>query len=100
MLTQKVFDAIKGGLAGSTVLNAKMPMVLDGNFKPGFRIELHIKDLQNALDAAHTVGSPIPLTSEVMELMQGLKVAGEAKNDHSGVIRHYERLAGVEVRRK
>lgn len=97
---EKVFDAIKGGLAGSTVLNAKMPMVLDGNFDPGFRIELHIKDLQNALDAAHTVGSPIPLTSEVMELMQGLKVAGEEKNDHCGVIRHYERLAGVEVRRK
>lgn len=97
---EKVFDAIKGGLAGSTVLNAKMPMVLDGNFNPGFRIELHIKDLQNALDAAHTVGSPIPLTSEVMELMQGLKTAGEQKNDHCGVIRHYERLAGVEVRRK
>ena len=96
---EKVFHAIKGGLAGSTVLNAKAPMVLDGNFKPGFRIELHIKDLQNALDAAHTVNSPIPLTSEVMEIMQGLRAAGEEKNDHCGVIRHYERLAGVEVRK-
>ena len=50
---ETVFDAVKGGLAGSTVLNAKAPMVLAGNFKPGFRIELHIKDLQNALDTAH-----------------------------------------------
>ncbi len=50
---ERVFDAIKGGLAGSTVLNAKGPMVLNGNYKPGFRIQLHIKDLQNALDTAH-----------------------------------------------
>ena len=53
---ERVFNAIKGGLAGSTVLNAKAPMVLEGNYKPGFRIELHIKDLQNALDTAHETG--------------------------------------------
>lgn len=97
---EKVFQAIRGGLAGSAVLNAKMPMVLEGNFKPGFRIELHIKDLQNALDAAHSVGSPIPLTAEVMEIMQGLKVAGKEKNDHCGIIEHYETLAQVKVRKK
>ena len=97
---EKVFDAIKGGLAGSTVLNAKMPMILEGNFNPGFRVELHIKDLQNALDTAHEVGSPVPLTAEVMEILQGLRVAGEQKNDHSGIVRHYERLANTEVRRK
>ncbi|MEG0257420.1 MAG: 2-hydroxy-3-oxopropionate reductase [Christensenella sp.] len=96
---EKVYNAIRGGLAGSTVLDAKMPMVLDGNFNPGFRIELHIKDLQNALDCAHTVNSPVPLTAEVMEIMQGLKVAGMQKNDHDAIIRHYEKLAGVEVRR-
>lgn len=96
---EKVYNAIRGGLAGSTVLDAKMPMVLDGNFNPGFRIELHIKDLQNALDCAHSVNSPIPLTAEVMEIMQGLKVAGMEKNDHNSIIRHYEKLAGVEVRR-
>lgn len=96
---EKVYNAIRGGLAGSTVLDAKMPMVLNGNFNPGFRIELHIKDLQNALDCAHSVNSPIPLTAEVMEIMQGLKVAGMEKNDHDAIIRHYEKLAGVEVRR-
>ncbi len=73
---EKVFNAVKGGLAGSTVLNLKVPMVLDGNYKPGFRMELHIKDLQNALDTAHEVGVPIPLTSQGMEMMQALKVDG------------------------
>lgn len=97
---EKVYQAIRGGLAGSTVLDAKMPMVLDRNFKPGFRIELHIKDLQNALDSAHTVGTPIPLTAQVMEIMQGLKVAGLEKCDHDAIVQHYEREAGVEVKKK
>ena len=57
-----VFRAIRGGLAGSTVLDAKGPMMLTGNDKPGFKIDLHIKDLNNALDCAHTVGSPVPMT--------------------------------------
>ncbi len=97
---ERVYDAIRGGLAGSTVLDAKMPMVLNGNFKPGFRIELHIKDLQNALDAAHAVGSPIPLTAEVMEMMQALKVAGKQKNDHSGLVEYFEGIAGIQVRKQ
>ena len=94
-----VFNAIKGGLAGSTVLNAKAPMVLEGNYKPGFRIELHIKDLQNALDTAHEIGAPIPLTSLIMEIMQALKVDGKKGEDHAGVIQFYEKLAAVKVRR-
>jgi 2-hydroxy-3-oxopropionate reductase len=95
----KVFDAIKGGLAGSTVLNAKAPMVLAGNYKPGFRIELHIKDLQNALDTAHAVGAPIPLTSQIMEILQALKVDGHQRDDHSGIIQFYEKMAGIKVRK-
>jgi 2-hydroxy-3-oxopropionate reductase len=96
---QAVFDAIKGGLAGSTVMNAKIPMILDGNFKPGFRIELHIKDLQNALDTAHNLGVPIPLTAGVMETLQALKTDGLAANDHSAIVRYYEKLAKTEVRK-
>jgi 2-hydroxy-3-oxopropionate reductase len=96
---ERVFNAIKGGLAGSTVLNAKAPMVLEGNYKPGFRIELHIKDLQNALDTAHETGVPIPLTSQVMEMMQALKVDGKQAEDHGALIQFYERLAGVKVRK-
>jgi 2-hydroxy-3-oxopropionate reductase len=96
---QSVFDAIKGGLAGSTVMNAKVPMILDGYFKPGFRIELHIKDLQNALDTAHDLGVPIPLTASVMETLQALKVDGMAANDHSAIVRYYEKIAKIEVRK-
>jgi 2-hydroxy-3-oxopropionate reductase len=96
---ERVFDAIKGGLAGSSVLNAKGPMVLEGNYKPGFRIELHIKDLQNALDTAHETCVPIPLTSQVMEMMQALKVDGKQAEDHGGLIQFYEKLAGVKVRK-
>ncbi len=96
---EKVFEAIRGGLAGSTVLNAKVPMVLDRNFKPGFRIELHIKDLMNAMDTAHSIGVPLPLTGQVLEMMQALKVEGKEKNDHSGLIEYYEKLANIKVER-
>ena len=95
---EKVFQAIRNGLAGSTVLDAKVPLALAGNFAPGFRIELHIKDLQNALDTAHEIGVPMPLSSGVMEIMQALKVDGKATDDHGGIIQFYEKLAKIEVR--
>ena len=95
---EKVYQAIRGGLAGSNVLNAKVPLALDGNFKPGFRIELHIKDLANALETAHEIGVPVPLASGVMEIMQALKVDGKAGDDHGGIIQFYEKSARVKVR--
>lgn len=95
---EKVYKAIRGGLAGSTVLDAKVPMVLARNFNPGFRIDLHIKDLMNALDTGHGVGVPLPLTSEVMEILQALKADNKEKQDHSGIIQFYEKLAGIEVK--
>lgn len=97
---EKVYQAIRGGLAGSTVLDAKAPMVLDGNFKPGFRIELHIKDLMNAMDTAHEIGVALPLSAQILEIMQALEADGKAKDDHSGVVQYYEKLVHVEVRKK
>jgi 2-hydroxy-3-oxopropionate reductase len=97
---QLVFEAIKGGLAGSTVMNAKSPMMLDRNFKPGFKLKLHIKDLANAIDTGLEVGAPLPLTSAVMEIMQSLKKDGQDENDHSCLVKHYEKLAHCEVKRK
>ena len=96
---EAVFNAIKGGLAGSTVMNAKVPMILDGNFKPGFRIELHIKDLQNALDTAHALNAPLPLTANIMETLQALKNDDMGTSDHSAIVRYYEKLAKIEVRK-
>ena len=95
-----VFNAIRGGLAGSTVMEAKAPMILAGNFKPGFKIDLHIKDLANAIETGHDVGVPLPLTSSVMEILQALKVDGKGQNDHSGIAMYYEKLAKVEARKK
>jgi len=94
-----VYQAIRGGLAGSTVLDAKAPLVMDRNFKPGFRINLHIKDLQNVLDTSHEVGASLPLTAAVMEMMQALKVDGKGDNDHGGLIQYYEKMAHMEVGR-
>ena len=94
-----VFDAIRGGLAGSTVMNAKVPMMINGNFKPGFRIDLHIKDLNNALDTGHSLGVPMLLTSHVQEMMQWLHNHGCGNDDHSGILKFYEHITGVEVRK-
>ena len=96
---EAIYKAIRGGLAGSTVMDAKAPMMLDGNFNPGFRINLHIKDLNNALDAGHSVGAPLPLTASVMEMMQWLKATGHEGEDHSSLVRYYEFLADTDVRR-
>ncbi|MGL5433863.1 MAG: 2-hydroxy-3-oxopropionate reductase [Lachnospiraceae bacterium] len=92
-----VYQAIRGGLAGSTVMDAKVPMILDRNFKPGFRIELHIKDLNNALNAAHAISSPVPLTGQLMEIMQGLKADGHEVEDHSSIVKYYEKIANTTV---
>ncbi len=96
---QRVYQAIRGGLAGSTVMDAKAPMMLAGDFRPGFRIELHIKDLANALDTANNLGVPVPLTSQMMEIMQALKADGKAAQDYSGIVQVYEDLAKITVRR-
>jgi len=89
----KVFDAIKGGLAGSTVMNAKVPMIIERNFNPGFKIDLHIKDLKNALETGHEVGSPLLLTANVMEILQTLRADGYGQNDHSAIAKYYEKIA-------
>ncbi|HEY5788825.1 MAG TPA: 2-hydroxy-3-oxopropionate reductase [Microlunatus sp.] len=94
---QGVVAAIRGGLAGSTVLDAKAPMMLEHNFTPGFRIDLHIKDLLNALGTSHAVNAPLPLTAAVLEMMTALRAAGHERDDHSGLIQHYESLAQTQL---
>ena len=97
---EKVFQAIRGGLAGSTVMDAKVPMMLDRNFKPGFRVDLHIKDLNNALETGHSLGSAMILTSAVQEMLQWLHNNDCGSNDHSGILKYYERINGTALNRK
>ncbi|MCP2500635.1 MAG: 2-hydroxy-3-oxopropionate reductase [Deltaproteobacteria bacterium] len=94
-----VYQAIRGGLAGSTVLDAKAPLVMDRKFSPGFRVNLHIKDLGNVLETSREIGVPLPLTAAVMEMMQALKVDGLGDADHCSLVRHYEKMAHIEVKR-
>ena len=94
-----VHQAIRGGLAGSTVMDAKAPMMMDRNFKPGFRINLHIKDLNNVLETARGIDVPTPLTDQVMAMMQSLKDEGMGDADHSALVRYYEKIAGIELQR-
>lgn len=94
-----VYKAIRGGLAGSTVLDAKGPMMIAGNDKPGFKIDLHIKDLNNALDCAHAVGAPVPMTAAVQEILQWLHNNDCGGNDHSAIAKYYEHLTGIHIGR-
>jgi 2-hydroxy-3-oxopropionate reductase len=95
-----VFNAVKGGLAGSTVLNLKAPMLIARNFKPGFRIELHQKDLRNALLAAESLKVSLPLTSLVQQMLMALMNEGKGHLDHSAIAQFIERMAGTEVKKK
>ena len=92
-----VFDAIKGGLAGSTVMNAKAPMMIAGDFKPGFRIRLHQKDLHNALLTGKDLGVPLPVTSLVQQMLGALINDGKGDSDHSAIANFLEDMAGITI---
>ena len=92
-----VFDAIKGGLAGSTVMNTKGPMMIEGNFDPGFRIVLHQKDLHNAILTGKEVGVPLVVTSLVQQILGSLINDGKGNSDHSAIANFMEDMAGVTI---
>jgi len=94
-----VFNAVKAGLAGSTVLNVKAPMVYSRNFKPGFRVRLHQKDLRNTLLAAESLKVSLPLTSTVQNILVSLMNNGKGDLDHSAIVQFIEEMAAVEVKK-
>ena len=89
---QKVFDAIKGGLAGSNVLNAKGPMMISGNFNPGFRIKLHHKDIRNSMLTGSDLGVSLPVTSLVQQIIVSLVNEGKGELDHSAIANFVEKI--------
>jgi len=97
---QILFQAIKEGLAGSNVMNAKIPVILDRNFKPGFKIRLHEKDLKNALDTAREIGVPLPVACLVDQMLVALINDGKGDLDHSAIVNLIENLSGVENKRR
>jgi 2-hydroxy-3-oxopropionate reductase len=94
-----VFQAIRGGLAGSAVMEAKAPMIMDRNFNPGFRIRLHQKDLHNALLTGKDLGVPLPVTGLVQQMLGALMNQGKGDNDHSAIVNFIEEMAGVEIKK-
>ena len=94
----KVYQAIRGGLAGSAVLDAKAPMMCQRNFKPGGTIRVNHKDIKNVLATAHEIDVPVPLTAQLFEIQQALKVSGHMEDDHAGYVQYFEQLAGVTVK--
>jgi 2-hydroxy-3-oxopropionate reductase len=97
---QVIHQAIRGGLAGSQVLETKAPMIFGRNFKPGFKIKLHHKDLQNALSTAKDLGVPLPLSSFVQQIFLSLMTEGRGEDDHSALATFFEKMAKVEIKSK
>lgn len=94
----KVYEAIRGGLAGSAVLDAKIPMIVKRNFAPGGKISINHKDIKNVINTAHEMDVPVPYTAQLFEIMQALKVGGHMDEDHGGIVQYFEGLAGVTVK--
>jgi 2-hydroxy-3-oxopropionate reductase len=92
-----VFEAIRKGLAGSKVMEQKSPKIFSGDYDPGFRVELHIKDLQNVLDTAHTDNISVPFSAAAMEILQSLKADGLEKKDHSAIVKYFEKINNAKV---
>jgi 2-hydroxy-3-oxopropionate reductase len=87
--------ALAGGLAGSRCLDQKTPNYVSGTYNPGFKIDLHFKDLGLIMESARALGVPLPTTAVVQELFSALRVKGRGGLDHSGVITVLEELAGI-----
>ncbi|WP_330320918.1 2-hydroxy-3-oxopropionate reductase [Streptomyces clavifer] len=90
-------DVLNGGLAGSTVLTRKKDNFLKRDFAPGFRIDLHHKDMGIVTDAARTVGAALPVGAVVAQLVASLRAQGDGGLDHSALLRSVERLSGAQV---
>lgn len=95
----KVYVAIRGGLAGSAVLDAKVPMMVERNFVPGGKISINHKDIKNVVNTAHALDVPIPYSAQLYEILQTLKVHGHMNDDHAGIVQYFEALADVQVKK-
>lgn len=94
-----IFNAIHNGYAGSKVLDGKLTAAMDRQFKPGFRLDLHIKDMANAVSTGYDVGAPMPLGSLVLDMMKYLSANGYGGEDNCALMKYYEKLAGFEFQR-
>lgn len=92
----KMLKAITGGLADSSVLQAKAPMMIERNFKPGGRIDINKKDIKNVLETSHNLNISLPLTSLLYEIFQSLSKLDKEKEDHSAILNFYEHINNMD----
>jgi 2-hydroxy-3-oxopropionate reductase len=92
--TKAAFEVLGGGLAGSKVLEQKQANLLGRSFEPGFRIDLHHKDMGIVTSAAREAGVVLPVGAIVAQLMASARACGDGGLDHSALLRGVERLAG------
>ena len=97
---EKIFNAIRGGLAGSRCMEDKAPRMLKGNFNPGFKMKLHVKDLTNVFETSRKLHAAMPLTAQVMEMMQVLIADGNEETDHGGLALFYEKINGISLKKE
>ena len=90
-----LLTALAGGLAGSKCLEQKRGNYVSNTYNPGFKIDLHYKDLGLIMESARALGVPLPATAVVQELFSALRVKGRGGLDHSGIITLLEDLAGA-----
>lgn len=95
---EKIFNAIKGGLAGSKCLEDKAPRMFKANYDPGFKMKLHLKDLTNVFETSRKLHTAMPLTAQVMEMMQVLIADGNEEIDHGGLALFYEKMNGISLK--
>jgi 2-hydroxy-3-oxopropionate reductase len=91
---ERAIEVMSGGLAGSRILERKARTMLAGDFKPGFRVDLHHKDLGIVLSTARDANVVLPLTAVVSQLMAALRANGEGSLDHTALLKVVERLSG------
>jgi 2-hydroxy-3-oxopropionate reductase len=96
----KVRQALLGGFAQSKILEAHGQKMLDRNFKPGFRIRLHEKDMKIALATGFEYGVPLMVTSQVAQMMSAMDSMGHGDLDHSGLVKLVEEMANTELAQK
>lgn len=97
---KKVFEAVRGGFAGSAVLEEKAPMMYSRNFKAGGPIYINLKDITNVVATADELDVPLILTPQLKEIMISLKATGHNNDDHSSIVQFYEKIAGITVKAK
>jgi len=94
-----LYNAIRAGLAGSNVLDAKTPMILKRDFEPGFKVKLHKKDLKNVLETANELNVELPATKLVEKMLDELIKDGKEELDHAAILHYLEKINKIEVKK-